>query len=157
MTRPVRPAGTGAVSLRRLAWVVFPAAAVAVCVNLGIRAIAVSHLGVPPQALPLAGLVIGSVMPVFGPAFGCLLAFRRPDGSSMRKFVLPSAAFVLLGILIEAGRYAAGHGHGRAFVAGASQGLISTGLALPLLLRVVVRPALAGGHAPTRSGSSGAS
>jgi hypothetical protein len=132
-------AGPTGLSKRRIAMVAIPTAVAALTANLGIRAVAVDQFDVPAGALPLAGLIIASVMPVFGPAFGCYVAFRHPDPNSMMKFLLPGAALVLMGILIEVGRFALQHHHVGALVVGGSQGILATGLALPLLLRLVAR------------------
>jgi hypothetical protein len=128
---------------RRIAMVAIPTAVAALTVNLGIRAVAVGQFEVPAQALPLAALVMASVMPVFGPAIGCYVAFRHPSPNSMRKFLLPGAALALMGVLIEVVRFAVSHHHPGALVVGGFQGVIATGLALPLLLRLVARTAVA--------------
>jgi hypothetical protein len=120
-----------------------PTAVVALVLNLGIRAVAVSQAGLPVETVPLPGLIIASVMPVFGPAFGCYLAFRHPGPNSMRQFLLPGAAFVLMGFVIEVIRFAMDHQHIGALVIGGSQGLITTGLALPVLLRLVAQRGVA--------------
>lgn len=133
-----------------------PTALVALVLNLGIRAVAVSRAALPVETLPLPGLIIASVMPVFGPALGCYLAFRHPGPNSMRQFLLPGAAFVLMGFVIEVIRFAMDHHHVGALIVGASQGLIATGLALPVLLRLVVQrgavPPLPAGRASEGGG-----
>jgi hypothetical protein len=131
-----------ALSGGRVAAVAIPTAVLALLVNLGTRNLAVARLGIPADALPLAGLVAASVMPVLGPSLGYYMAFRRPGPNGMRKFLLPGAALVCMGILIEVGRFAAQHHDVRALGVGASQGIVATALVLPLLLRLVPRPAL---------------
>jgi len=133
------PGAPTGLTKQRIAMVAVPTAVGALMVNLGIRAVAVGQFAIPAGALPLAGLIIASVMPVFGPAFGCYVAFRHPDPNSMTKFLLPGAALVTMGVLIEVGRFALQHHHVGALMVGGTQGIIATGLAVPLLLRLVAR------------------
>jgi hypothetical protein len=68
----------------------------------------------------------------------------------MRKFLLPGAALVTMGILIEVGRFALQHHDVRALAVGGSQGIVATVLILPLLLWLVPRNAAAAPVAAAR-------
>lgn len=134
----VGPAG---MSGARVATVAIPGAVAAVVLNLAIRAWAMDRLGVPAQALPLPGVIIGSAMPVLGPAFGFFMAFRPPTPNSMRNFLLVSAALTVMGGLIQLVPYSQAHSV-TGLLVGEVQGLLATGIALFLLLRFVPRPAV---------------
>jgi hypothetical protein len=136
--RTVEPAR---LSIARIAAVAIPGAIVAVLVNLAIRALAMERFGVPAEALPLPGVIIGSAMPVLGPAFGFYMAFRPPTPNSMRNFLLVSALLTVMGGLIQLVPYSKAH-HVGGLLVGEFQGLLATGLALFLLLRFVPRPAV---------------
>jgi hypothetical protein len=128
-------------SIGRIAAVCIPTAVLALLLNMLTRALAISRLGIPAEALPLAGLVAASVMPVLGPSIGYYMAFRKPGPNSMRKFVLPGVVLVSMGIMIEVGRFAFQHHHVGALAVGGSQGIVATALILPLLLGLVPRNA----------------
>jgi len=126
-------------SIGRIAAVALPTAVVVLLLNIAARAVATSSFGIPPEALPLAGLIAASVMPVLGPSVGYYMAFRSPGPNSMRKFLLPGAALVCMGMLIEVGRFVAQHHHTGALLVGGSQGIVATVFILPLLLLLVPR------------------
>jgi hypothetical protein len=130
-------------SIGRIAAVALPTAVLALLLNMLTRAAAIGPGGVPAEALPLAGLIAASVMPVLGPSLGYYMAFRNPGPNSMRKFLLPGAALVTMGILIEVGRFVAQHHHVRALLVGGTQGIVATALILPLLLWLVPHEAVA--------------
>lgn len=144
----VEPAG---LSKSRIVAVAIPGAIVAVLLNLAIRAVAMARLGVPAEALPLPGVIIGSAMPVLGPAFGFYMAFRPPTPNSMRNFLLVSAALTVMGGLIQLVPFAKAH-HVGGLLVGEFQGLLATGIALFLLLRFVPRPAVPV-RTPARTGA----
>ena len=117
-----------------VAAVAIPTTAVALLLNLAIRAVAVGRFGVPAPALPLLAVIMPSLGAVLGTSLGWYLAFRRPGPNSMRNFLLPGVGFTLMGIAVEVVRFSTDHGHLGALVVGASHGLVAIALATIALL-----------------------
>jgi hypothetical protein len=126
-------------SLGSVAIVALPTAALSLGLNLGVRALAVDALPIPAATLPFMPLFMASVCAVLGPAVGCYLAFRRPGPGAMKKFLLPGVILVTMGLGLEVIRFATTHRNPAALAVGLSQGLVATGLAIPILLWLVSR------------------